>query len=107
MAREKDRDPVTHEDLIDLFRAHCRTNDNASRNRLECKFKTAIKEGRSMGVLAVDILTDLKNLVDPETGASVCPSSLTTHLNNTIAHLTAVEAKGHRRPIQQQNEAEA
>jgi hypothetical protein len=107
MAREKDRDPVTHEDLIDLFRAYLKANDNASRNRLECKFKTAINEGRKMGVLAIDILTDLKNLTDPETGASVCPPTLTSHLSNTIAHLTAVEAKGQRRPVQQPIEAEA
>jgi hypothetical protein len=108
MAREKsDRDPVTHEDLITLLRAHRLTNNNASQNRLECKFRTAIKEARGMGVLALDILTDLKNLVDPETGESVCPASLNSHLSNTIAHLAAVDAKECRRSIHRPVEARA
>ena len=81
-----EREPVTHDDLITLSRVHQHTHANADRNRLECKFRIAIKEARSMGVLAVDILTDLNTLIDPDTGERVCPPSLR-------------EPEGHHPPI--------
>ena len=88
-----EREPVTHDDLITLSRVHQHTHANADRNRLECKFRIAIKEARSMGVLAVDILTDLNTLIDPDTGERVCPPSLEKNLKGTILQLAAVEAK--------------
>jgi hypothetical protein len=99
MPRTKiNREIVTHDELINLFR-ECKTNRgaseiaNACRNRLECKFKTAIAEARTMGVLTVDLLVDLRDLVDPESGESVCPRKLQTHLAHSITHFTAVEKK--------------
>jgi hypothetical protein len=103
MSRKSDRNPVTQDELVALFIAHCQASPdeaNAQRNKLECKFKTAVKEARTMGVLTLDILNDLKTLTaaNPRTGnkETVCPPSLTRHLDNTIAHYHAIAAKEDR-----------
>jgi hypothetical protein len=108
MPRAKsDREIVTHDELINLFRECKRMKcgapetTNACRNRLECKFRTAIAEARTMGVLTVDLLIDLRNLVDPESGESICPRTLDTHLEHSIAHFMAIERKKEARVPQQ------
>jgi hypothetical protein len=60
-----------------------------------------------MGVLTVDLLTDLRKLVDPESGELVCPATLHTHLDHSIAHFMALERKKEVRAPQQAAEAEA
>jgi hypothetical protein len=97
---KSDRDAIiTHDDLIALAREYRHARDvspeqqNALRNRWECKFKKAIDQARLMGVLALDILTDLQNLTDPSSGESICPCALQKHLANTIAYQKAVESK--------------
>jgi len=114
MPRTKsDREIITHDDLIDLFRECKRTNcgvpkiANACRNRLECKFKAAIAEARAMGVLAVDLLVGLRELVDPESGEAICPPTLHTHLKHTIAQFMAIERQRESRVPQQATEVEA
>jgi predicted nucleic acid-binding Zn ribbon protein len=93
---------ITHEQLIALAREYRQARDvspeqqNAFRNRWECKFNEAIRQARLMGVLAVDILTDLQKLTDPDSGESICPLALQKYLANMIAHQTAVEAKSLR-----------
>ena len=90
---------VTHEDLIALAREYRRARDvspeqlNALRNKWECRFKRAIDQARVMGVLALDILTDLQDLTDPESGEGICPCALQKHLANTIANQKAIEMK--------------
>ena len=111
MTREKaSREPVTHDDLIALFKEHQRTDSNASRNKWECKFTTAINEARGMGGSAVGLLTDLRNLTDPETNRSICPPSLEKKLDRTIAQLAATMANKDRKQglgLQQPLEARA
>ena len=94
-----EREPVTHDELISLYNEYKRVEHGprkiaeACKNRLEGKFKLAIDEARTMGVLALTILTDLRKLKDPESEESVCPAILTTHLGNTIAQFAAIEKK--------------
>jgi hypothetical protein len=112
MSRKTDREIVTHDELVKLYReckqAKCGPSNlvNACKCRLESKFKTAIAEARSMGVLTLDLLIDLRKLVDPESNESICPTTLQKHLDRSIAHFMAVERK-QLRPRQRATEAEA
>jgi hypothetical protein len=103
MAKEKpSREPVTHNDLIALFRKYKASRNNVDRNRLECKFALAINEARGMGEFAVEFLTELKNLTDLETGESICPPSLESKLGRTITQLVAATANRERKLAMQQ-----
>jgi tryptophan synthase alpha subunit len=112
---KSDREIVTHDELIKLFReykqAKCSSPSlaNACKCRLESKFKTAIAEAQTMGVLAVDLLIDLRELTDPESEEKeiVCPPTLRAYLNHSIAYSTAVEKKKEIRGSQRAAEVEA
>jgi hypothetical protein len=90
---------ITHEELITLAREYRQARDvspeqlNALRNKWECRFKRAIDQARVMGVLALDILTDLRDLTDPASGENICPHALQGHIANTIACQKAIEMK--------------
>ena len=110
---KSDCEIVTHDELIELFRECKRARfgapeaANACRNRLECKFKAAITEAQTMGVLTVDLLFDLQRLVDPRSGESIFPPTLEMQLEHTIAHFKAIEKKRERRVSRQITEARA
>jgi len=99
---------ITHDELIALAREYRQARDispeqqNALLNRWECKFKNAIGQARTMGILAVDLLKDLRDLTDPSSGENICPFILQRHLNKMIAHLTAAEPKNERARLARQ-----
>jgi hypothetical protein len=102
MRRVRDtRYPVTHSDLLALYRDQNRSraakseNANAQKNRFESKFEMAIREATSS--VALEALQKLEDPRDPDMPGSprqaICPPRLAKRLTGTLNHVRAIEAK--------------